>query len=131
MNREDFEPDDEDEELEDSEHESDEEFDDDEPIVAPMDFIFFDSTALDDACDYFATVLLEEFPLLEFESFTPNPWRRGWFIKVPHQHERPVRDVEKKAVEIRDKLYWEKSILLPFAIEALYESKDREEQAVL
>jgi hypothetical protein len=123
MNHEDFEHDD--DEVEDSERDSDdEELDDEGPLIFPFDSIAFDPTAVDDAADYFITVMTEEFPLLEAESFQANEWRRGWVIKIPRQFDRPVRDVENKAIEIRDKLYWEKSILLPFAIEALYEEKE-------
>lgn len=75
-----------------------------------------------DAADYFAEVLSREFPGLEFERYEPTEWRVGWVIKVPPPptFTTPVRDLETRANELQDKLYWDKTILLPYTLEVLF-----------
>lgn len=100
-------------------HDEDDDFDIEE-IFSSIDFMV-DKVLVSDAADYFSSVLTHEFPTLELEPLEANEWREGWWIRVPAQFERPVREVEELAISLRDRLWWEKSVLLPFAIEQLFE----------
>ena len=98
---------------------------DDDDFDLPTDFLV-DRTAISDASDFFISVLTHEFPDLDYEPLTPNDWREGWVLKIPAQFDRPVREVEALAIKIRDRIWWSKSILVPFAIEQMQQEVTNE-----
>lgn len=80
-----------------------------------------DLTAFDehveDCADYFATVLSDDFPGITLEPISPKEWRLGWRIFVSPHAEYRVAEVEKAARDLRDSLWWNAQILVPFVIE--------------
>jgi hypothetical protein len=73
---------------------------------------------VEDCADYFATVLTDDFPGIELEPLTNvKEWRKGWRIKVAPQAGVSVRPVELRAREIRELLWWQHGVLVPYVIE--------------
>lgn len=83
-----------------------------------MDFVVevLDTKYLDDAADFFATSLLRQFPGVQFESFEPTEWRRGWRITLPVASLHAVQTVEDAAFELQQRFFWDKDILLGYTV---------------
>jgi len=87
-------------------HEEDEDYD-----IEYLDF------HKDDATDYFATVLMEQFPTIKLKPMDVPEWRGGWSISIPPQYEERSL-LEVRLVELRDRMYWEKDVLVAYIIES-------------
>ena len=72
---------------------------------------------VEDCADYFATVLTETYPEVDLIRFEANDWRVGWKIIVPSQFTESVADLEAAARGLRDMLFWNRGVLLPYIIE--------------
>ena len=78
---------------------------------------------IEDCLDWLASTLARTFPGLGLEPYDATEWRRGLRIAIPAQADFSVHEVETKAHEWRDKLFFEKSILI-----ALTVMRDRSEE---
>ena len=56
---------------------------------------------------------------MDLIAFVPeaSPWRKGWRIIVPSQFTEPITDLESEARSLRDSLFWERQVLVPYIIE--------------
>lgn len=72
-----------------------------------------------DCADYFASVMTRAFPGVQLEPLTPTAWRLGWRVVLPAQSDYTSLDVELLAFTIRDAMFFQKDILVPYVIERL------------
>jgi hypothetical protein len=70
-----------------------------------------------DCCDFFATLLLQEFPELSVDRTFLHDFRLGLTVSLPVQSTYPPKNVDGLCRVLRDRLFWEKDILIPYVIE--------------
>lgn len=74
------------------------------------------SQDMEDCLDWMASALARSFPGIGLEPFDATEWRRGLHIRIPTQCEHSVHEIETKAFELVDKLFFEKDVLIGLKI---------------
>ncbi len=68
-----------------------------------------------DAADLFATLVMAKFPAVRMTFEIEHSWRPSWVITLPSAME--VEPVEKYALELSERFYWEKGVYISYWIE--------------
>lgn len=86
----------------------------------PFDLLMFNDPS--HMVEYFRVALRREYPDLSFEDMTGE--RRGWIISLPAQPTYTSSSVEAHCIDLQEKLFWEKDVLVHFVIARSSEELD-------